>query len=50
QLLHITYGFMLRDPELKEEIYQVLHDHADRYEEFLITHIQRHLRSLGIEK
>jgi hypothetical protein len=50
QLLHITYGFMLRDPELKEEIYQVLHDHADRYEEFLITHIQRHLRSLGIEQ
>lgn len=50
QLLHITYGFMLRDAELREAIYQVLQVHEDRYEQFLVRHIKRHLEALGIEK
>ena len=48
QLLHITYGFMLRDPKLKEDIYQVLQEHEDCYEQFLALHIKRHLQALGI--
>ncbi len=50
QLLHITYGFMLRDPELREDLYRVLREHEDRYEQFLVSHMNRHLKTLGIEK
>jgi len=49
QLLHITYGFMLQDPELKEAIYQVLRENEGQYEEFLVRHINRHLQTLGIK-
>ncbi len=48
QLLHITYGFMLRDPKIRKDIYSVLKKNEERYEEFLITHMDRHLNSLGI--
>jgi len=48
QLLHITYGFMLRDPELKDDIYRVMQENEDGYREVLVKHIGRHLRTLGL--
>ena len=48
QLLHITYGFMLRDPQLREEIYTVLKKNENVYDESLIKHMERHLQALGI--
>jgi hypothetical protein len=50
QLLHITYGFMLQDPKLKEGIYEVLKKHEGRYEQFLVCHMNRHLKALGIKQ
>lgn len=50
QLLHITYGFMLRDPKLRADIYGVLEEHEDEYEQFLVTHMNRHLNALGIQE
>lgn len=48
QLLHITYGFMLRDQELSERIYTVLNKNEAKYGEFLVSHLGRHLRALGL--
>ncbi len=50
QLLHITYGFMLQDSKLRADIYEVLREHEDLYEEFLIRHMNRHLKALGIKE
>lgn len=47
QLLHITYGFMLQDPVLKESIYRTLAEHETMYEDFLSTHLRRHLEPLN---
>ena len=49
QLLHITYGFILADPVLGERVFAVLRSHEDVYERYLVAHIGRHLRALGIE-
>jgi len=48
QLLHITYGFMLQDPALRGEIYGVLLENEAAYAQALVTHIGRHLRTLGL--
>ena len=48
QLLHITYGFILRNPELKKLIYEVLTINSAIYTEKLITHIGNHLTPLGL--
>jgi len=48
QLLHITYGFILTDPELREPFFTVLKANEDLYEQFLMDHIGRHLQALGI--
>jgi len=48
QLLHITYGFVLGDEELKKELYETLKNNEDRYNERLISHIGRHLELIRL--
>ena len=43
QLLHITYGFVLGDPYLKQELYRTLLENEDHYYKRLASHIGRHL-------
>jgi hypothetical protein len=46
QLLHITYGQILQDRELKKEIYDFLNIHEGSYYDALIKHAGKHLESL----
>lgn len=50
QLLHITYGFILRDSDLKQEIYHVLREQEETYYNRLVVHIGRHLDLLQIRR
>jgi len=50
QVLHVTYGEMLRDPGLKSQIYEVLHQHIEEYWDSLVEHIGKHLVCLGLMK
>jgi hypothetical protein len=50
QVLHVTYGEMLRDPDLKRQIYAVLDQHIEEYWESLVDHIGKHLVYLGLMK
>ena len=50
QVLHVTYGEMLQNPELKEKIYHSLSNLIDDYWEGLENHIGRHLSLLGVKK
>lgn len=49
QLLHITYGFVLGDPELKKELYETLEKNEDHYYERLASHIGRHLELINLK-
>lgn len=48
QLLHITYGLILRDQCLKNRIYGLLFSREDEYCAMLIKHIGRHISALGL--
>ncbi len=48
QLLHITYGYILRDPEIRTSIYDTLNENEDLYIHRLETHIGRHLELVGL--
>lgn len=48
QLLHITYGYVLNDAALHEEIYETLKENEDLYNQRLVTHIGRHLTDIGL--
>ena len=50
QVLHVTYGEMLRDPDLKRQIYDVLAQHIEEYWDSLVEHIGKHLVYLGLMK
>lgn len=51
QLLHITYGFMLReDGQLHRRIMEALDRHSGKYREALERHFTRHLSLLGCMK
>ncbi len=50
QVLHVTYGEMLRDPDLKRQIYDVLKQHIEEYWDSLVDHIGKHLVYLGLMK
>ncbi len=49
QLLHITYGFLLRS-SLKTRMLKVLNDYEEDYASLLDKHIQKHLNDLGVER
>lgn len=46
QLMHITYGYLLEDRDLKTRIYKALSTHRDSYEEAVRSHIEKHLSLL----
>jgi hypothetical protein len=48
QLIHITYGFILSDESLKDELYETLNSLEDFYYARLEKHIGKHLSSLGL--
>lgn len=48
QLLHITYGFLLDTPGMKQDIYQALDRHREEYQTGLEHHIGAHVARLGI--
>src|SRR5665647_1303776 len=48
QLLHITYGFILKDKTIKEEFYDTLKAMEEVYYSRLEKHIGRHLSLLGL--
>ncbi len=51
QLLHIAYGFMLREEdELRERIMEALKRQKEAYREDLERHFAKHLNMLGYEK
>ena len=47
QLLHVTYGSVLTNPELEPRIRELLVRHADLHEELLAGHLVRHLKLLN---
>jgi hypothetical protein len=48
QLVHITYGELLRDREFRRRLFALLEHHIEEYWEALEAHIGRHLDSLGV--
>jgi hypothetical protein len=49
-VLHVTYGEMLRDPEVNRRIYAVLETHIEAYWKSVERHIGKHLDLLGVGK
>jgi hypothetical protein len=50
QVLHISYGEILRDQKLREKLFELLLDHLEVYWESLTEHIGKHLEGLGVPK
>ena len=50
QLLHITYGGLLNDHELREDFFHKLTDYEDVYSDLLAKHFTKHISLLGVEK
>jgi hypothetical protein len=48
QVLHVTYGEMLRDEEIRGQIYGLLGAHIEAYWESVGGHTARHLDLLGV--
>lgn len=48
QVLHITYGFLLDTPGMKQDIYRALERHREEYQAGLVRHIGAHVAQLGI--
>jgi tagaturonate epimerase len=48
QLIHITYGFILRDESLKIELYETLNSQEEFYFSRLEKHIGKHLSMVGL--
>lgn len=47
QILHCTFGSVLTDPTLGQEVRSVLEAHPESYREILADHFGRHLRALA---
>ena len=48
QVLHIGYGKILEDPEMKRQLYQALRTHHQAYSDALYRHIGHHMQTLGV--
>lgn len=46
QILHCTFGSVLTDATLKQEVMQILKEHRGTYDAILADHFGRHLKSL----
>jgi hypothetical protein len=49
QLIHITYGELLRDRELGPAFYEALNRHIEEYWAAVQEHTERHLKTLGVK-
>ena len=49
QLIHITYGELLRDRELGKAFFDALHKHIEHYWAGVAEHTEHHLKSLGVK-
>ena len=50
QLIHITYGGLLNDPEVRGPFFSFLNEHEDLHYEILEKHFIKHLTTLGLER
>ncbi len=50
QLIHITYGELLRDEKIGLEFFTALNKHLEEYWKVLEVHVDRHLETLGVKK
>lgn len=50
QLLHITYGGLLNDPEIRDEFFKTLNEYEDIHYELVKNHISKHMELLGIDQ
>ncbi|MFO8063986.1 MAG: tagaturonate epimerase family protein [Spirochaetia bacterium] len=50
QFLHISYGGLLNDPEVRGPFFRFLHENEELYFELLERHFDKHIGLLGIEK
>lgn len=48
QLLHITYGGLLNDPEVRDDFFSCLDENEELYMELLDKHIGLHMEKLGL--
>lgn len=48
QVLHVTYGFILDDPAVRFEFFQVLDQFEEDHYRLLERHFKRHMEGLGI--
>ena len=48
QLLHISYGGLLRDREIRDRFFALLHSHDETYYDYLQRHFDNHIRLLGV--
>ena len=46
QILHTTFGSVLKDDQLRGPFFQILREHPETYKEVLTDHFARHLKSL----
>ncbi|MAG13085.1 MAG: hypothetical protein CMN78_00630 [Spirochaetales bacterium] len=49
QLLHITYGGLLNDPDIRDRFFSTLARFEELHYETVATHMRRHLELLGVE-
>ena len=50
QLLHITYGPILRDLEIRPLFFAAMHKFEEEYDETVRKHFDKHLSLLGVPK
>jgi hypothetical protein len=50
QLLHISYGGLLRDPEVREPYFRALHMHEGTHVANVERHMSHHLETLGVDR
>lgn len=48
QVLHVSYGELMKQPELKEKIYTTLRENRIMYSSMVAEHIGKHLSLLGV--
>lgn len=48
QMLHISYGGILQNADLRDKLYAALHRYEEEYAELLRRHFERHIEPLGI--
>jgi hypothetical protein len=48
QLIHITYGHLLNDPDIRQPFFSTLHSEEELHYELLRDHLGNHVKGLGI--